>query len=301
MIRQGGGPLIQLEEVRKSYGKHVAVRSLNLMVPAGSVYGFLGPNGAGKSTTIRMILGLQRSDRGTLSVFGKDPWRYRNQIYSRVGSLVEAPVFYPNLTGRENLEVHSRLMGLGKTAVDKALDAVTLRIAAGELVAGYSSGMRQRLGIANALLANPELLILDEPTNNLDPAGILDVRELIAELKQRRVTVFLSSHLLAEVEQVASHIGVISQGELKFEGTSEELRQTVDETITVVVDRPEVGTRLLAASGFTTIWEGSCLRVKAGANKAPEIAQLMVSNGLLLSSMTPTVRKLEEYFLEITK
>src|SRR2546426_12381102 len=220
------GTAIRVEEVWKAYGTTPAVCGLSLSVPPQSVYGFLGPNGAGKSTTIRMMLGLQRPDRGTVTLFGRPLAVERVAVLGRIGSLVESPSLYSHLTGRENLEVHRRLPGLSKRAIDEALETVDLSSVADRLVRNYSSGMKQRLGLAQALLGAPELLLLDEPTNGLDPAGIHEVRTLVRDLPKRRgMTVFLSSHLLAEVEQVATHFAIISQGQLKFEGTPEELRR----------------------------------------------------------------------------
>src|SRR5712691_5847762 len=206
----------RIEEVWKTFGSNTAVRGLNLSVPPHSVYGFLGPDGAGKSTTIRMVLGLQRPDRGAISLFARPLECERVASLRRIGSLVESPSLYLHLTGRENLEVHRRLLGLSKGAIDEALELVDLVSVANRLVRNYSSGMKQRLGLAQALLGNPELLLLDEPTNGLDPAGIHEVRTLIRDLPERSgVTVFLSSNLLAEVEQVATHLAIISQGQLK--------------------------------------------------------------------------------------
>src|SRR5262249_4989903 len=197
-------PAIEIHDLWKTYGSVKALRGVSLSVPAPSVYGFLGPNGAGKTTTIRLILGLQRPDRGTLSLFGLSLQEDRIALLRRMGSLVEAPSLYPHLTGRENLEVHRRLLILPLRAIDEALETVDLVSVAHRLVKTYSHGMRQRLGVATALLGNPDLLVLDEPTNGLDPNGIHEMRGLIRTLpKTRGITVFLSSHLLSEVEQVA--------------------------------------------------------------------------------------------------
>jgi ABC-type multidrug transport system ATPase subunit len=205
-------PPVRIEDVWKTYGSNTAVCGLNLSVPPQSVYGFLGPNGAGKSTTIRMVLGLQRPNRGTISLFGHPLETERVALLGRIGSLVESPSLYLHLTGRENLEVHRRLLGVSKRAIGEALETVDLIPVAGRLVRNYSSGMKQRLGLAQALLGNPDLLLLDELTNGLAPAGIHEVRTLVRDLPKRRgVTVFLSSHLLAEVEQVATHLAIISQ------------------------------------------------------------------------------------------
>ncbi len=173
---------VRIEDVWKTYGCHGAVCGLSLTVPGQSVYGFLGPNGAGKSTTIRMVLGLQRPSRGVISLFGRPLESDRISLLGRIGSLVESPSLYWHLTGRENLEVHRRLLGAPKRAVEEALETVDLIRVAGRLVRNYSSGMRQRLGLALALLGNPDLLLLDEPTNGLDPAGIHEVRNLVRDL-----------------------------------------------------------------------------------------------------------------------
>ena len=214
---------IQVREIWKTYGKRAgaqaAVCGLSLSVPAQSVYGFLGPNGAGKSTTIRMILGLQRPDRGTILLFGRPLRSERLALLRRIGSLVEAPSLYSHLTGRENLEVHRRLLGGPGQWIDEALDTVDLFAAGDRLVRNYSSGMKQRLGLALALLGKPELLVLDEPTNGLDPAGIHEVRSLIRELPGRAsATVFLSSHLLTEVEQVATQLAILRKGTSSLKG-----------------------------------------------------------------------------------
>jgi lantibiotic transport system ATP-binding protein len=217
-------PLV-VSDVWKSFGAVEVVKGLSLAVAAGSVYGFLGPNGVGKSTTIRMILGLQRPDKGTVSLFGQPMGRNRTDILRRIGSMVESPSLYLHLTGRENLEVHCLLLGVSTSAIDAALDSVDLRTAGNHIVRGYSSGMKQRLGLAQALLGTPDLLLLDEPTNALDPAGIQEVRHLIRDLPNRcGTTVLVSSHLLAEVEQVATHVAIIAKGEPKFEGSTGELR-----------------------------------------------------------------------------
>lgn len=177
---------ILLKQVSKSYRTVRAVRDLSLDVPSQSVYGFLGPNGAGKSTTIRLILGLQRADRGDVYLFGRSAASERLSVLRRAGSLVESPSLYHHLTGRENLEIHRRLLNLQKRAIDEVLATVDLTSVSDRLVRSYSSGMKQRLGLAQALLGNPELLILDEPTNGLDPAGIHEIRDLVRSLPERR-------------------------------------------------------------------------------------------------------------------
>ena len=292
---------VQVDGVWKRYGNTTAVAGLSLNVPAQSVYGFLGPNGAGKSTTIRMMLGLQRPDRGTIALFGKPLATERIAPLARIGSLVEAPSLYQHLTGHENLEVHRRLLGLPKRAIDQALETVELTSFGGRLVRNYSSGMKQRLGLAQALLGNPELLLLDEPTNGLDPAGIHDVRTLIRDLPKRGgVTIFLSSHLLNEVEQVATHLAIISQGRLKFEGTPEQLRMRNQQTIAVEVDRPELAQGLLNGMGLTARRDGNRILIASGRYGPADINGVLVQAGFAVSHLATQRLTLEDVFLELT-
>jgi ABC-2 type transport system ATP-binding protein len=300
---------ILVNEVWKSYGTVQAVRGLNLNVPPQSVYGFLGPNGAGKSTTIRLVLGLQRPDRGDVYLFGRLLARERLAVLRRIGSLVEAPSLYLHLTGRENLEIHRRLLNLQKRTIDEALATVALTTAADRLVRGYSSGMKQRLGLAQALLGNPELLILDEPTNGLDPAGIHEVRELVRDLPARRgVTVFLSSHLLSEVEQVATHLAIVSSGELKFQGRRDELRALRRPTILVEVDDTERALALLIGMGFCATCQAGRIKIALAPlsvdlpNINPsDINAVLVGEGLRVSHLSLEHLSLEELFLDLTR
>lgn len=293
---------IRVEDVWKSYGTTAAVCGLDLSVPAHSVYGFLGPNGAGKSTTIRLALGLQRPDRGTISLFGRPLQDERVANLRRIGSLVESPSLYSHLTGRENLEVHRRYLGVSKRCIEDALATVDLTSVGDRLVRHYSSGMKQRLGIAQALLGEPELLVLDEPTNGLDPAGIHEVRTLIRSLPERRgVTVFLSSHLLAEVEQVATHLAIISQARLMFEGTREDLRRRSQQLIVVEVDQPERAHAFLSSICGRVTREGNSLRVAAEGDCEPaQINSMLVKQGIAVSRLTVQHPTLEEFFLELT-
>jgi ABC-type multidrug transport system ATPase subunit len=267
------------------------------------VYGFLGPNGAGKSTTIRLVLGLQRPNRGAISLFGRPLARERIALLRRIGSLVESPSLYFHLTGRENLEVHRRLLGLSsKRCIDEALDTVDLLSVADRLVRNYSSGMKQRLGLAQALLGNPELLLLDEPTNGLDPAGIHEVRTLVRDLPNRRgVTVFLSSHLLSEVELVATHLAIISQGRLMFEGTREDLQKRNKPMLVVEVDQPERACALLSGICRTLTREGNQIRIVPDVDSKPEdINAILVQAGVAVSQLVTQHPTLEDFFLELT-
>ena len=221
---QGTVPAIATQGLTRRFGQLTAVRDLSLEVPRGSVYGFLGLNGAGKSTTIRMLLGLLQPTDGAVVLLGLAMPKQRMRALARLGALVEAPTLYPHLTGVENLEATRRLLGIRRQRIARTLEIVGLSNAGHRLVREYSTGMRQRLGLALALIGEPELLILDEPTNGLDPRGIQEVRELVCTLPARLgVTVFLSSHILAEVEQVASNVGIIHQGRLVVQGTLETL------------------------------------------------------------------------------
>jgi ABC-2 type transport system ATP-binding protein len=213
--------IIATKNLGKAFKGKAALRDVSLEVERGSVYAFLGPNGAGKTTTIRLLLGLTRPDAGTMALFGRPMPQRRAEILARTGSLVETPSLYPHLTARENLEIPRRILSAPKTDIDRVLSIAGLHNAGGKLVRVFSLGMKQRLGLAQALLGRRELLILDEPTNGLDPAGITEMRTLIRRLPaDEGITVFLSSHLLGEVEQVATHVGILSQGALVFQGAA---------------------------------------------------------------------------------
>lgn len=206
--------ILETRGLKKLYGKQPAVSDVSLKIPKGSIYGLLGPNGAGKTTTLKMLTGLLYPSAGEIIVFN-EPWQRKH--LERIGALIESPALYGNLTAVENLLVHTKLMGLPKERIDEVLEIVDLKDTGKKLAGRFSLGMKQRLGIAIALLGHPDLLILDEPTNGLDPIGIQELRELIRSFPQRGITVILSSHILAEVAQLVDHIGIISDGELKHQ------------------------------------------------------------------------------------
>lgn len=217
--------IITTQGLTKEYKSFIAVNDVSLHIQKGSIYGFLGPNGAGKSTTMKMLLGLTTPTKGNFIIDGKQFPKDRIAILKKIGSLIESPSYYANLTGRENLDMIRRILGLQKSAVDDALDLVSLTEFGDRLVKKYSLGMKQRLGIAGALLGRPPILILDEPTNGLDPAGIHEIRNLIKSLpKLFDCTVLISSHMLSEIELMADDIGILNHGRLLFEGSLEELR-----------------------------------------------------------------------------
>ena len=217
--------MIETHNLTKTYGDFTAVSNLNLHIKKGRIYGFLGPNGAGKSTTMKMFLGLTRPTDGSFTINGKAYPQDRVSILKEIGSFIEAPAFYGNLTGEENLDIIRKILGLPKSSVDDALELVGLTPFRKRLAKKYSLGMKQRLGLAGALIGQPPILILDEPTNGLDPVGIHEIRALIKSLPQQYdCTVLVSSHLLPEIELMADDIGILNHGHLLFEGTLEELR-----------------------------------------------------------------------------
>jgi ABC-2 type transport system ATP-binding protein len=295
--------VIQTSGLTRRFGTLTAVNSLDLQVPQGSVYGFLGPNGAGKTTTIRMLLGLIRPHGGEVRLFGESVRRRRLALLGRVGALVESPSLYPNLTGRENLEVTRRLTGGKEGQIQHVLHLVRLADAADRPVRGYSNGMRQRLGLALALLNWPEMLLLDEPTNGLDPAGIQEMRDLIVRLPEEYgVTIFLSSHLLAEVEQVATHIGIIQSGRLRFQGTQEELHRRMEEQIVLGVDKPEKAKVVLQQGGWTAHKNGGHRITVAGHGRsdAAMINAQLVREGVNVYHLNLEQPTLEDIFMKLT-
>lgn len=235
----------------KRYGDIYAVKDVNLTVREGDIYGFLGPNGAGKSTTLKMILGLARPTNGKVTVFGKDFEANRHLILKQTGSLIESPSYYGHLTGLENMRIIQKLRDVPDKNVSEALKIVRLEKQKDKKVNQYSLGMKQRLGIAMALLSFPKLLILDEPTNGLDPAGISEIRELIKFLPKRyEMTVLISSHLLSEIEQIATSVGIINEGKMIFQGSMEGLKRKSSSRIVVKTGDNTLAQKLLLDKGF---------------------------------------------------
>jgi ABC-2 type transport system ATP-binding protein len=296
-------PVLELVNLSKTYGRRGgavrAVRDVSLSVAAGEVYGFLGPNGAGKSTTIRMTLGLIAPTGGAVRLFGRD-LRQDGSVLRRVGSLVDGGAFYPFLSGRRNLEVVAKTHGGDGTGIDALLDQVGLARDARRKVKGYSTGMRQRLGVAAALLHDPDIVILDEPVNGLDVAGIQEMRALIRSLAaDHGKTVFLSSHLLHEVQQVCDRVAIISKGEIVREARIADLL------------RHEAGLRVEAApldiaeAALAARWRversGDALVVAATRDEAPDVARRLIGAGAELFGLATEQRNLEEVFLSITQ
>jgi ABC-2 type transport system ATP-binding protein len=287
----------------RRFGKMTAVDNLALRVPRGSVYGFLGPNGAGKTTTIRMLLGLIRPHAGEVHLLGEPLPRRRMAVLPRIGALVESPSLYPNLTGRENLEVTRRLIDAPHAHIERVLRIVHLESAAGRQVQGYSMGMRQRLGIALALLNDPELLILDEPSNGLDPSGMQEMRELITHLsKDHGCTILLSSHLLTEVEQVATHIGIVQNGRLLIQGTLDDLHAQTEDHLVLGVEQVDQAQALLQQAGWSVQRNGSP-RLTVATNGRSDVALInnqLVRAGLNVFHLSLAQPTLEDIFVTLT-
>jgi ABC-2 type transport system ATP-binding protein len=291
--------VVQTRGLTKRYDDAiVAVDDLDLRVRRGEVYGFLGPNGAGKTTTLRMLLGLVRPTSGQAVVLGAPPGVPSG--LARIGAMVEAPAFYPYLSGRDNLRVLVRYAGVPERRIDEVLDQVQLTARADDRFARYSLGMKQRLGVAAALLKDPELLILDEPTNGLDPAGMAEMREFIRSLGTGARTVVLSSHLMGEVEQVCDRVGVIRGGSLIAEGTVDELRGRASLRVRA---EPLAGAARLVGelSGVeaVTAVDGR-LDVTVDTAQAPAINRALVQGGIAVSELYVQKASLEDVFLELT-
>jgi len=297
--------ILETEGLIKNFGSRRAVDDLSLRVHTGDIYGFLGPNGAGKSTTIRMLVGLVRPNAGAARLFGVDVQAAHETALRRVGALVESPSFYRYMSARDNLRLFSRLSGgCSDKRIDEALDMVGLLDRARDKVKTYSHGMRQRLGIAQALLPDPELIILDEPTTGLDPEGMKDVRELILGLaKDRGKTVFLSSHLLHEVEQICSRVGVINRGKLLSEDSVRDLLGRESGLVEVRVGDGEHAEKVLESVPDAQVVsrDRDVLSVRISPSLAPEMNRALVEAGVDLFSVSVRAASLEDLYLNLLR
>jgi ABC-2 type transport system ATP-binding protein len=289
-----------LRKVYRSGGRRiVAVDGLDLSVPPGGVHGFLGPNGSGKTSTIKMLLGLVRPTKGEMRLFGVPVPTQLPQVINRVGAVVEEPRFVPTFSGRKNLSLLARSVGLPRSAVDSALNQVSLADRARDDYRTYSLGMRQRLAIAAALLKSPDLLILDEPTNGLDPAGIQSIREMIRDLGDSGVTVLLSSHILAEVQQVCHSVSIVGDGRLLASGKVEDLLgENVSRTRVGVTD-PQGAKHFLESAGYAVSREVDHLVVE-GHEHPEQITRLLADKGVYVQELTAIRPTLESFFLKLT-
>ena len=293
--------IIQTQNLNYYFGQQKVLDQLTLEVPKGGIYGFLGPNGSGKTTTIKLLLNLLKSSEQNISLFGQQITENRTEILKKIGSLVEQPAIYPHLSGYENLKNRANLLGISKEKVMETLALVGLTEAAKKSAEKYSLGMKQRLGIGLALLDDPELLILDEPTNGLDPNGIIEVRNLIKELAEKQQkTIFISSHLLAEIEKIATHVGIINKGKMLFQGSINELQSLKTSQIIIETSDNQAALMLL---------QGKYPDVKLDLNvhipfenieQMGFINHFLIQNGLIVYSIYQQKKDLESLFLDIT-
>ena len=296
-------PPIEARSLVKRYGDIVAVDHVDLTVGRGDVFGYLGPNGAGKTTSLRMLLGLIRPTEGSARLFGRDPLLEGARALDGVAGFVEGPKFYPYLNGRRNLRLLGDLDGgVPSSRIDEVLDIVELRDRAKDRVGGYSHGMRQRLGIAAALLRDPQMLLLDEPTTGLDPAGMRDMRELIKRLAGEGITILLSSHILAEVEDLCNRVAIIRKGKIIYEGRLDELLESAGgDYILRVTDMERARAVLLAQGieGVTTVDGALRFQAEDAAVQAASVA--LGQAGIGISALVPHTATLEELFLGMTE
>jgi len=296
--------VISTQNLTFTFGSQTVVKSLSLQVPEGSIYGFLGPNGAGKTTTIKLLLNLLKTQEGSIHIFEKELQSNRIEILSQIGSLIEQPAIYLHMSGKENLLNRALLLGVGEKRVDEMLDLVHLSTAANKKAGQYSLGMKQRLGIALALLSDPKLLILDEPTNGLDPNGIIEIRELLVKLTSvYKKTVFISSHLLAEIQKMATHVGIINFGELMFQGSINELEALSKPSVQIETDRSVDAANFLKKNNIDVAEVNDhCVFVPFTSKETMgEINALLNQNGYTVYSINKQQQDLEKLFLAITQ
>ena len=297
--------VIKTNGLTKQYGEQKSVANLNIHVKKGRIYGLLGRNGAGKTTTMKMLLGLTNPTAGEVRIFGKDIRTEKKKILSRIGNLIESPGFYPNLTGTENLKIMARLRGVpNRTAIKNALEVVGLPYMDKKLFSQYSLGMKQRLGIANAMMHDPELLILDEPTNGLDPIGIVEVRDFIKRLSMEQgKTILISSHILSEMALLADDIGIINQGVLLEEESLEELQQKNSRYVHFIVTDTSQASRILETDFHTSnfhIEDDYNLKLYDTEIEVAAITRKWIESGLNVSEAHTQNNTLEDYFKRVT-
>ncbi|MBU5674959.1 ABC transporter ATP-binding protein [Alkaliphilus sp. MSJ-5] len=293
--------IIETKGLTKKFDRFTAVKDISLKVPKGALYGFLGPNGAGKSTTIRMLLDLMKPTKGEVYLFNKDIRNHRMEILRKVGAMVESPSYYENLTAYENLEITRKILQIDKNEINKALDIVNLSKWKNKKVKSFSLGMKQRLGIAQALMGNRELLILDEPTNGLDPAGVREIRNLIISLPQiMGVTVLISSHILSEIELMANHVGIIQRGNLLFQGTLEELKAKGNREITIKAKPFIEAGNFLKNKGYVVENREGKIYIPRGDINIEELNKTLVLEGYGVCHLSESEKNLEQIFLELT-
>lgn len=292
---------ISIANLNFQYGKQNILKNINLEVPQGSIYGFIGHNGAGKTTTIKLLLNLLQTKDNCIKIFGKEINENRRESLNRIGALVEYPGIYAHLTAFENLKTKAILFGISNKRIEEVLALVKLDHVQHKKASAFSQGMKQRLGIGLALLNNPDLLILDEPTNGLDPSGIVEIRNLLLELRSAGKTIFISSHLLSEIEKFSTHIALIDHGEIKFKGTIEEIQSTSISKVIIHCDDYSKACMLLNERNIIFELTSDGLIVNANTIfNASEVNKLLVFGGVDVELIKPIQNSLEEIFFELT-
>ncbi len=292
--------VIETSDLSKNYKKIKAVDGLTMQVPRGVVVGFLGPNGAGKTTTMRILMGLVRPTKGSATMLGVSVDKHTAEIRKRIGTLIESPFFYPTHTGKTNLRIQAKLAGTDEDRVDLALGAVELSGRAKSKYSSYSLGMKQRLGIANALLTDPELMLLDEPTNGLDPAGIVEIRNLIRKLSSEGRTIFVSSHLLAEVQQMCDYVIILNKGRQVASGSVDELVSQGGRLVATVPDA-EAAVEILKHAHFSAdVADDNKVTVKDADGRGADVNKALSESGIYASEIREQDLSLEQVFLQLT-
>lgn len=299
--------IIETKNLSKKYKETFVVKNINMNVKRGTIYGLLGKNGAGKTTTMCMLLGLTTPTEGTIKLFGMDTTDRKNQekIYSKIGSIIEVPGFYPNLNAHDNLKIFSKIRGdYKKENIEKVLKLVNLNNETEKKFKNYSLGMKQRLGLAASLIHEPELLILDEPINGLDPAGIIEIRDMLLDITSKLgITVLISSHILSEIEILADEIGIIDQGKLIKEFDKKELKNDTGEQVTFNVDNTKLASELLIKNNFKEntdfIIENKEIILLKHLNKRADINEIFVKNEIKVSEIRIDQENLEKYFMRL--
>lgn len=293
--------IIATKGLLKKYRGRAAVEDLNLNIRKGEIYGFLGPNGAGKTTTIRLLLGLISPTAGSIEIFGRNLKKEKLAILRKIGSLVESPSYYGHLTAVQNLEAIRRILNVPKSRIPEVLDIVSLTGEEKRPVKGFSLGMKQRLGIASALLGSPELLILDEPTNGLDPSGIQEIRDLIKRMPQEHgITVLVSSHLLSEIELMADTVGIIRQGKMVYQDSISNLQQRAAGEMRLVVSEPEQALSVAGHRGYEgALQQGALSFSRMNDARVALLVKTLVENGHAVYRVEERRQSLEEFFLQV--
>lgn len=295
-------PVIELKHLSKRYGSKQALQDVSFLVEKGSIFGFLGENGAGKTTAIKLIVGLLKPNQGMIHLFGKARHQHPKGLMRRVGALIEAPSLYRHLSGQDNLRILARLRGLDQSWIDKALDTVGLTAVAKSRVKTYSHGMCQRLGIAMAILGEPELVILDEPTNGLDPSGIRQMRELILSLPQRfGTTILVSSHLLVEIEHMADRVGILQRGKLLFDGDLPTLRAKAKPAIHIQTNQLEAAEKALTGYVCRLDHSNQRIEIEASQQDIARINQTLVAASIPITEIKAHQPSLEDLYFQLTQ